>query len=127
MSTDIRLSTAKYATIVQKDDGLFLEDIWIDWQSINEFDQEVDRVYQETLAQYQVLSDQVALIDDPEEIDQWIIDARDSFLEPLNRIIDYVDDIELLSKEMKEYTDEKISDLEKEFYAMNPMTSWGTF
>lgn len=126
ISTDIRVSKAQYNSIEIKEDGLYLKDIYTDWTDFNELVDEQKDFMRDMSAKYNDLNSTIELIDDSEEIDNIIRYNRDILLNPMYKILSYDPNLNDVKQELRDYTDKTIEDLWNEFYAMDPMSSWGT-
>ena len=125
ISMDIKISKNQYNVLVAKDDGLYLEDVWTDWEDFNEVAEDQKDFMQDISYRYENLSRKVELIDHPEMLDTMILRARDKYLEPMYKLLRY-DEPEGIFEELTEYTDSAIDRLWDEFYAMDPLSSWGS-
>jgi hypothetical protein len=125
ISTDIKISNADFNVIETKEDGIYLKDIWVDWTEFKEVTNEQWEFINTTTNQYEYLNGVIDLIDTPEDLDAWIRRNRDILLDPMYKLLQYDPDYGRITQLMHDYTDNSIEDLWNEFYAMDPMQSWG--
>ena len=125
ISTDILISKADYNMIETKEDGIYLKDIWVDWTDFHEVADDQWEFINSTTNRYNELNSIIDLIDDPDDLDAWIRENRDILLDPMYKLLEYDPDYGMITRKMHEYTEKSIEDLWNEFYAMDPMQSWG--
>lgn len=126
ISTDIRFSKQKYNSLQLKEDGIYFEDIWTDWSEFNETADDQRAFINAMNASCDHLNSVIDLIEDPDGLDNWIRYNRDVLLDPVYKLLRYDPDYGGLLAILNQYTDDRVEDLWNEFYAMDPMQSWGT-
>ena len=127
IQTEIKISGVQYNAMVAKEDGIYLADLWTSWDDFSEVTSDQVSFMEDFSYRYENLSRKIELIEHPEMIDVWILRARDRYLDPMYKILEYEDDLSDVVEDLKDYTDEQIDKLWKEFYAMDPLSSWGNF
>lgn len=126
ISTDILISKYTYNSLKQTEDGIIITDDWTDWQDFKDLDNYTKEMFALFEGYCREITREIELVEQGAHIDRKIDEAIHTQLAPMYKILSYIYDFDLLETELKDYTDHSIYLLEQEFYAMNPIGSWGS-
>ena len=125
IESSVRLSQVTGNFLVEKEDGLYLQESWATWTEFDEFVSETSSTFDYFSSTYNDLAEVIEIINDINALDTRVERIINSELNGMRKVVSYLENDNLLNS-LKKYTDDKVQELYDEFYSFNPY-SWENF
>jgi hypothetical protein len=112
--------------IIEKEDGLYLQQAWASWKEFDDIRSVGDRAFEYINYVMEVLYDDLVVVTDDQLLTQRINELVADELSDMRKVANYVDNIEHQENVYKQYIDKYIEDLTDEIGKFSPYT-WEEF
>lgn len=126
IKSEVRISNNEYNTLVVKEDGLYLQQLWASWYDFNELESDSEDMFAYFTRSYNNLYNVVQIAGDPDRLDDEINNGIEDILFSARETVKFYDSRISFESDFKSKVDSDIQQLYNQFYNYSPF-AWEEF